>query len=209
MTSYHDGNENNHHHFVSPVSALSPGHNEYSNRDAHAPELAPGSSPTAVSNLEAEYKRQYLEMRDAEHPPIPNDDTAKEVLSYDESAKMVVPSELDIHGQYPQTATGTNPPVPWDTTTVGDRPGQRSVAGGPPAPAPAPAQKKILGMNLKGFFILLAVLIIIIAAAVGGGFGGAVASTKSKSDSTAPATTSAPSSSRQELREVADHYLQI
>lgn len=194
MTSYHDGNENNHHHFVSPVSALSPGHNEYSNRDAHAPELAPGSSPTAVSNLEAEYKRQYLEMRDAEHPPIPNDDTAKEVLSYDESAKMVVPSELDIHGQYPQTATGTNPPVPWDTTTVGDRPGQRSVAGGPPAPAPA--QKKILGMNRKGFFILLAVLIIIIAAAVGGGVGGAVASTKSKSDSTAPATTSEPSSSR-------------
>ncbi|POR31035.1 Uncharacterized protein TPAR_08757 [Tolypocladium paradoxum] len=191
MTSHHDGSENNYNHFVSPVSALSPGHNEYSDRDAHAPELALDSSPTAVTNLEAEYKSQYLETRDAEHPPIPNDDTAKEVLHFDESAKIVVPSELDSHGQYPQTATSTNQFVARDTATVGDHADQRSAAGG--SPAPPPPLKKILGMNRKAFFILLAVLVII-AAAVGGGVGGAVASTKSKSDNASPATTGASSS---------------
>ncbi|PNY26148.1 Uncharacterized protein TCAP_03906 [Tolypocladium capitatum] len=195
MASHHDGSEN-YRYFVSPVRAASPRHHGNSDRDADAPELAPDLSPTAITNFEAEYKRQYLELRAAEHPPTPSDDIAKEVLHFDDSAKIVVPSELDSNGQYPQTVTSTNPSVPWDATTVGDHTDQHSAAEGQPSPPPPPPppQNKILGMKRNVFFILLAVLLIIIAAAVGAGVGSAVASKKSKSDSAAPATSTTTSS---------------
>ncbi|UNI20887.1 hypothetical protein JDV02_006936 [Purpureocillium takamizusanense] len=187
-------------------------------RDADAPEVAQVASPlTAVSNLEGEWQRQYQWTRDAERPPLPSGDTAKEAFNQDADAKYVVP--LELKGEYPETATSITSPgttttaVPW--TPDSERlqpvlshggfgsPGSLhgSVTGGPPPPMLPPGGSgatggefnenkdgKILGMSRKAFLILVVVIIIIVAAAVGGGVGGAVAS-KSKSDA-APVTTS-------------------
>ncbi|GJN67950.1 hypothetical protein PCL_05319 [Purpureocillium lilacinum] len=183
-------------------------------RDADAPEVAQVSSPlTAVSNLEGEWQRQYQWTRDAERPPLPSGDTAKEAFNHDADAKYVVP--LELKSEYPETATSITSPqttaVPWTPDSERLQPvlshGPRSpgsmhssIAGGPPPVLPPAGsgvggedmnEKKggtILGMSRKAFLILIVVVIIIVAAAVGGGVGGAVAS-KSKSDA-APVTTS-------------------
>ncbi|KAJ6437129.1 glucooligosaccharide oxidase protein [Purpureocillium lavendulum] len=85
-------------------------------RDAEAPEVAQVSSPlTAISNLEGEWQRQYQWTRDAERPPMPSGDTAKEAFNNEPDAKYVVP--LELKSEYPETATSITSPqttaVPW------------------------------------------------------------------------------------------------
>lgn len=166
-------------YYGSPTSTLSSGYgqsyNRYQHRDDNLPEVAEVSSPQTATNLEDEYRRQYGE---AESPDSPK--------MLDDTAKVVVPSELNSGVQYPQTAVSTNMSVPWDSSTVAGS-GVKSQASKEDRPyaddgpsASRNEESKILGMSRKAFFILLAVILVIVVAAVGGGVGGAVAATRSK-----------------------------
>ncbi|PVH81883.1 hypothetical protein DL98DRAFT_530641 [Cadophora sp. DSE1049] len=163
---------------AAPTSTLNSGYGQvygFPQLDENLPEVVIDTSPQALSNLEAEYKRNHLEEHEPKYPAI--DDT---------TSKMVVPTELEIQGQYPQTTISPDGSIPWESTTAAKK--------APGAEEPPAKEGKICGLTRKVFFIVLVVLFVIIAAGVGGGVGGAAAS--SRSNNPAPATTSSePSSS--------------
>ncbi|KAH7333390.1 hypothetical protein BKA65DRAFT_43737 [Rhexocercosporidium sp. MPI-PUGE-AT-0058] len=139
---------------AAPTPTLNSGNGQvyggFPQRDENLPEVVIDTSPQALSNLEAEYQRKHLEEHEPKYPAM--DDT---------TSKMVVPTELEIQGQYPQT---------------------------PSAEKPLAKEGRVCGLTRKVFFVVLGVLFVIIAASVGGGVGGAVAA--SRSNNPAPATAS-------------------
>ncbi|KAH6714898.1 hypothetical protein BKA61DRAFT_734246 [Leptodontidium sp. MPI-SDFR-AT-0119] len=164
---------------ATPTSTLNSGygqvHGGFPQLDENLPEVVIDTSPQALSKLEAEYKRNHLEEHEPKYPAL--DDT---------TLKMVVPTELEIQGQYPQTSISPDESVPSESTTAAKQ--------APGAEEPPAKDGKIFGLTRKVFFIILVVLFVVIAASVGGGVGGTVAS--SRSNKPAPATTSSePSSS--------------
>jgi hypothetical protein len=156
--------EDNRHHFVSPISASSP---EYGNfylgfphdhnppevngqfpHDDGLPEVTVDSSPQALSNLEAEYKWRHFEEREPKYPVV-----------YDDALKTAIPA----------------PPLfPYQSAAAAE---QAPTATEPLSPT---QEKRIFGLRRKIFFLVLATLIIlIIAAGVGGGVGGSASHSKS------------------------------
>ena len=179
----------------SPTSTLGNSSQQYlersTTRDDHLPEVAGDASPRALTNMEAEYQRQYDQHYYAAQQYKPLQSPTSQNWDED-AAKVVVPSEYDTNVQYPQTAITTHMAVPWDVATVGNTTTSvtSKAEGGFPHEGGGVKEKKILGMSRKAFFILLGVLVIIVVAAVGGGVGGAVAASKSKSaPAPAPAAT--------------------
>jgi hypothetical protein len=157
--------EDNRHHFVSPISASSP---EYGNfyagfphdhnlpevnggflHDDSLPEVRVDNSPQALSNLEAEYKWRHFEEREPKYPVV-----------YDDALKTAIPAPTLLH--YESAAAAEQTPN----------------ATEPLAPT---QEKRIFGLKRKIFFLALATLIIlIVAAGVGGGVGGSASHSKSK-----------------------------
>jgi hypothetical protein len=173
--------EDNRHHFVSPISALSP---EYGNfyggfsRDNNLPEVNGGflhddnlpevrvdNSPQALSNLEAEYKWRHFEEREPKYPVV-----------YDDALKTAIPAPTSLH--YESAAATEHTP-------------------GATEPLTPTQEKRLFGLKRRIFFLILATLIIfIIAAGVGGGVGGSVSHSKSKTPVVDNVTVSSSSSSR-------------
>ena len=172
--------EDNRHHFVSPISASSP---EYGNfyggfphdhnlpevnrgfpHDDSLPEVRVDNSPQALSNLEAEYKWRHFEEREPKYPVV-----------YDDALKTAIPAQTSLH---------------FESSTAAEQ------APGATEPLP-PQEKRIFGLKRKIFFLVLATLIIlIIAAGVGGGVGGSVSHSKSKTPVVDNVTVSYSPSSR-------------
>jgi hypothetical protein len=169
--------EDNRHHFVSPISASSPEygnfyggfpheHNppEVNGRFPHnynplevnggfpyddgLPEVRVDNSPQALSNLEAEYKWRHFEEREPKYPVV-----------YDDTLKTAIPAQTSL--QYEPAAAAEQTP-------------------GAAEPLTPTQEKTIFGLKRKIFFLVLATLIIlIIVAGVGGGVGGSVSHSKS------------------------------
>ncbi|CZR67097.1 uncharacterized protein PAC_16996 [Phialocephala subalpina] len=162
--------EHNDQKYGSPTSTLSDGYGQvygsFPQGDENLPEVRIDTSPQALSNLEAEYKRRHLEEREPKYPVI-----------YDNAPETVVPAERSL---------------PPESVTAGERE-QEQV---PSAEEPPAKKGKICGLTRRMFFIVLVALLVIIAAAVGGGVGGTVSSSRSKNAAPVPVTTtsSEPSS---------------
>ncbi|KAL7823982.1 hypothetical protein V8C26DRAFT_384487 [Trichoderma gracile] len=166
---------------ASPSSTISSGYGPtmgmYPAHDEGLPEVVmPDETPQALSRLEAEYKRKYLDG--------------------DSAPQTVIPKDMDT------TKIAVAGGSPYEVTPDGTR---LDVEGaGMPGKS---AEKKILGLRKKTFWILVGiVLALVVAAAVGGGVGGGLASKKEKGDagsvdeasttsSGAPTSTSPPPSS--------------
>ncbi|KAH0498139.1 hypothetical protein TgHK011_005411 [Trichoderma gracile] len=165
---------------ASPSSTISSGYGPtmgmYPAHDEGLPEVVmPDETPQALSRLEAEYKRKYLDGDSAPQTVIPKDMDTTKIAVAGGSPYEVTPdgTRLDVEGA---GMTGNS------------------------------ADKKILGLRKKAFWILVGiVLALVVAAAVGGGVGGGLAS-KEKGDagsvdeasttsSGAPTSTSPPPSS--------------
>ncbi|OTA02329.1 hypothetical protein A9Z42_0026780 [Trichoderma parareesei] len=159
---------------ASPSSTISSGYGPtmgmYPAHDEGLPEVVmPDETPQALSRLEAEYKRKYLEGDSAPQTVIPKDmDTTK----------------IAVAGGSPYEVTP-------DGTRV-DVEGAGTAGKG--------AEKTILGLRKKTFWILVGiVLALVVAAAVGGGVGGGLASKKDKGgassvDEAATTSSGAPTS---------------
>ncbi|TFB04371.1 hypothetical protein CCMA1212_003849 [Trichoderma ghanense] len=145
---------------ASPSSTISSGYGPtmgmYPAHDEGLPEVVmPDESPQALSRLEAEYKRKYLDGDAAPQTVIPKDmDTAKIAVAGGSPYEVTTPdgTRVDVEG------AGTT------TTTTGKG-----------------AERRILGLRKRTFWIVVGILLaLVVAAAVGGGVGGGLASKKEK-----------------------------
>ncbi|PTB69641.1 hypothetical protein BBK36DRAFT_1134281 [Trichoderma citrinoviride] len=161
---------------ASPSSTISSGYGPtmgmYPAHDEGLPEVVmPDETPQALSRLEAEYKRKYLEGDAAPQTVIPKDvDTTKIAVAGGSPMYEVAPSD------------GTREDVEGAGTTTG-----------------MGAEKRIFGLRKRTFWILGGILLaLVVAAAVGGGVGGGLASRKDKGGASpvdeASTTSSAPTS---------------
>ncbi|KAL6875345.1 hypothetical protein HDV57DRAFT_168950 [Trichoderma longibrachiatum] len=156
---------------ASPSSTISSGYGPtmgmYPAHDEGLPEVVmPDETPQALSRLEAEYKRKYLDGDAAPQTVIPKDaDTTK----------------IAVAGGSPYEVTPQGTRVDVEGAGTGNGNG---------------AEKRILGLRKKTFWILVGiVLALVVAAAVGGGVGGGLASKKDKGEASSPVDEASTTSS--------------
>ncbi|KEZ40891.1 hypothetical protein SAPIO_CDS7889 [Scedosporium apiospermum] len=117
--------------------------------DENLPEVVPDSSPEVIPKNATAFYENHLGDRYPKYPVIA-DDTPKYVGGYEASATA-------------------DPVSPYPDSPAPSHGYEQAQAAGYPLP---PAEKKILGLKKRTFWIVAITVLIILAAALGGGLGG-------------------------------------
>jgi len=125
--------------------------------DENLPEVVPDSSPEVIPKNATAFYENHLGDRYPKYPVIA-DDTPKYVGGYEASATA-------------------DPVSPYPDSPAPSHGYEQAQAAGYPLP---PAEKKILGLKKRTFWIVAITVLIILAAALGGGLGGGLSARNSK-----------------------------